>query len=62
MKIILLLLITMMIILLTSHLKKAIEKLDYPISVIAYETNKQLNFSLKYAGELFESNIMEGLL
>ena len=42
--------------------KEAIEKLDYPISVIAYETNKQLNFSLKYAGELFESNIMEGLL
>ena len=42
--------------------KEGVEKLDYPIAVIAYETNEGLIFSLKYAGELFESNTMEGLL
>ena len=42
--------------------KEGVEKLDYPIAVIAYEINNGLTFSLKYAGELFESNTMEGLL
>ena len=42
--------------------KEGVEKLDYPIAVIAYDTSDQLNFSLKYAGELFESSTMERLL
>ena len=42
--------------------KEGVVKLDYPISVIAYETNKQLNFSLKYAGELFDNSTIERLL
>ena len=42
--------------------KEGIEKLDYPIAVIAYDADNQLTFSLKYAGELFESNTMERLL
>ena len=42
--------------------KEGVEKLDYPIAVIAYEINNGLTFSLKYAGELFESNTMERLL
>ena len=42
--------------------KGAIEKLDYPITVTASDTNKRLNFSLQYAGELFDSSTMERLL
>ena len=42
--------------------KESVEKLDYPIAAIAYDTNKQLNFSLKYAGELFDSSTMKRLL
>ena len=42
--------------------KEGIEKLDYPIAVTAYDTSNQLNFSLKYAGELFESSTIDKLL
>ena len=42
--------------------KESIERLDYPISVIAHDTNKQLNLSLKYAGELFNIKIINKLL
>ena len=42
--------------------KEAIEKLDYPLAVIAYDRDKELSFSLKYAGELFEDEVIDRLL
>ncbi len=44
--------------------KKAIEKLDYPIAVFAYETtqSQSLTFSIKYAGEMFHKEVIEQLL
>lgn len=44
--------------------KKAVEKLDYPLAVIAYETSQtqELTFTIKYAGELFDSKAIESLL
>ncbi|MBL8677186.1 MAG: hypothetical protein JNJ47_07205, partial [Alphaproteobacteria bacterium] len=44
--------------------KKAIEKLDYPIAVFAYETTQPqgLTFSIKYAGEMFHNEVIEQLL
>ncbi|KAB8033633.1 non-ribosomal peptide synthetase [Fluviispira multicolorata] len=38
------------------------EKLDYPLSVIAYERGLSLCFKLKYAGELFSASTIENLL
>ncbi|WP_186644141.1 non-ribosomal peptide synthetase [Fluviispira vulneris] len=38
------------------------EKLDYPLSVIAYERGLSLCFKVKYAGELFSASIIENLL
>ena len=43
--------------------KESIEKLDYPIAVTAYDNNNnQLSFSLKYAGEIFDSSTIDKLL
>ncbi|NDA90264.1 MAG: amino acid adenylation domain-containing protein, partial [Alphaproteobacteria bacterium] len=42
--------------------KGAIEKLDYPLGVTAYEANNQLIFALQYAGELFSRDSIEHLL
>ncbi|KAB2835621.1 MAG: AMP-binding protein, partial [Caedimonadaceae bacterium] len=42
--------------------EKGVEKLDYPLAIIAYEANKELNFTLKYAGELFSQDVIETLL
>jgi len=42
--------------------KETIEKLDYPIGVVAYEANDQLVFVLKYAGELFAKENITNLL
>ncbi|WP_375331669.1 non-ribosomal peptide synthase/polyketide synthase [Candidatus Tisiphia endosymbiont of Temnostethus pusillus] len=40
----------------------SVEKLDYPLAVIAYEVNNQLTFMIKYAGELFSNDSIEQLL
>ncbi|MDD9337855.1 MAG: amino acid adenylation domain-containing protein [Rickettsiaceae bacterium] len=40
----------------------SVEKLDYPLAVIAYEINNQLTFMIKYAGELFSNDSIEQLL
>src|ERR1700733_5908814 len=42
--------------------KGGVDKLDYPLGIIAYETNNQLIFTLKYAGELFSKDSIEHLL
>ena len=42
--------------------KGGIEKLDYPIAVIAYDKDKELSFSLQYAGELFKDEVINKLL
>jgi len=42
--------------------KEAIEKVDYPLGIIAYEGKSQLIFILKYAGELFSKDTIEHLL
>ena len=42
--------------------KEAIERLDYPIAVIAYDSNKELSLSLKYAGELFNNSTIDRVL
>ncbi|MFN7096498.1 MAG: amino acid adenylation domain-containing protein, partial [Gammaproteobacteria bacterium] len=39
-----------------------VEKLDYPIALIAYEKDKKLIFKLKYAGELFSDEAVDELL
>ena len=44
------------------HFKEAIERLDYPLSVIAYEGDKQLFFTIKYAGELFKEETAKQLI
>ena len=42
--------------------KGTIEKVDYPLGVIAYESNNNLLFTLYYAGELFGDDTVEYLL
>ncbi|MDA0939158.1 MAG: condensation domain-containing protein, partial [Proteobacteria bacterium] len=42
--------------------KESIEKLDYPLAVIAYEGNKKVIFKINYAGELFEEDLIKKLL
>ncbi|MBP7006902.1 MAG: amino acid adenylation domain-containing protein, partial [Candidatus Pacebacteria bacterium] len=42
--------------------QEAVEKLDYPLVVIAYEANNAVTFKLKYADELFDKKTMEHLL
>ena len=42
--------------------KGGIEKLDYPLAVIAYEAGNELIFKLNYAGELFSEDNIERLL
>jgi len=42
--------------------KQAIEKLDYPLSVIVYEIENGLSFRISYAGELFEVDLIKKLL
>ncbi|WP_164503864.1 non-ribosomal peptide synthetase [Rickettsiales endosymbiont of Stachyamoeba lipophora] len=37
------------------------DKIDYPISVTAYEDSKQIKFILRYAGELFSDNTINKL-
>ncbi|MCB1864452.1 MAG: hypothetical protein KDG50_03415, partial [Chromatiales bacterium] len=47
---------------LSIYFKQAIERLDYPLSVIAYEGNNSLTFSINYAGELFTEETIKQLL
>ena len=42
--------------------QESVEKLDYPLGVIAYEENNQLTFKLRYAGELFSRDSIDQLL
>ena len=42
--------------------KESIEKLDYPLAVIAYEVNKEIVFRIAYAGELFNKRTIENIL
>ena len=42
--------------------KEVIEKLDYPLGVIAFEKNNELIFQLNYAAELFNYNNIKNLL
>ena len=42
--------------------KGGTEKLDYPLAVIAYESNNQLSFALNYAGEIFSKDTIDELL
>ncbi|NCY24923.1 MAG: hypothetical protein EBX37_08660, partial [Alphaproteobacteria bacterium] len=42
--------------------KGGIEKLDYPIAVIAYEGKEELIFTLQYAGELFAEKVIERIV
>jgi amino acid adenylation domain-containing protein/non-ribosomal peptide synthase protein (TIGR01720 family) len=41
---------------------KGVEKLDYPLGVVAYERDGRLGIGIKYAGELFEQDTILGLL
>ena len=40
----------------------SVEKVDYPLAIIVYEKEMQLTFELKYAGELFDDDVIEKLL
>jgi amino acid adenylation domain-containing protein/non-ribosomal peptide synthase protein (TIGR01720 family) len=40
---------------------KGIEKLDYPLSIIAYEGKNEIVFCIKYAGELFDLDKIENI-
>ncbi|MBF0398376.1 MAG: amino acid adenylation domain-containing protein, partial [Desulfobacterales bacterium] len=42
--------------------RNTIEKLDYPLSIICYEKNYNLNIKLKYAGEYLEEEKAENIL
>ena len=41
---------------------KAIEELDYPLGLVAYEANDEITVRLKYAGELFSEDTITELL
>jgi amino acid adenylation domain-containing protein len=41
---------------------KGVEKLDYPLGVVAHERDGSLAIGIKYAGELFEREMIQGLL
>lgn len=38
-----------------------VEKLDYPLTIVVYETEKELNFRIKYAAELFTDHTIDRL-
>ncbi len=40
----------------------SVEKIDYPLTVLAYEKDSVLSIEIKYAGELFEEKQIERLL
>lgn len=40
----------------------SVEKVDYPLAVVVYEKETELTFELKYAGELFDADVIEKLL
>ncbi len=42
--------------------RSSIEKLDYPLGIVAYESNGELGISLKYAGEYLETERAKQLL
>ncbi len=42
--------------------KQGIEKLDYPLGVLAFDENKKLEITLQYAGELFQQEKILELL
>ncbi len=44
------------------EIKQSIEKLDYPISIIVVEEDKQLFLTAKYAAELFDEQTINSLL
>ncbi|WP_186648867.1 non-ribosomal peptide synthetase [Fluviispira vulneris] len=44
------------------QMEEIFETLDYPFTMIVYETEKQLHCKLKFAGELFETNTIEKML
>ncbi|MDQ5921838.1 MAG: hypothetical protein QG673_1897, partial [Pseudomonadota bacterium] len=42
--------------------KEAIEKLDYPLVLMAYEQNNKVTIKIKYAAELFEKSMIQRIL
>lgn len=44
------------------NFKSIQEKMDYPLAVTAYETDQQIIFKLRYAGELFSEQTISELL
>ena len=44
------------------NFKEVVEKLDYPLAVVAYEVENSLILKLKYPGELFSRDIIDRLL
>ncbi|TXI92124.1 MAG: amino acid adenylation domain-containing protein, partial [Neisseriales bacterium] len=42
--------------------KAAIEELDYPLAILAYEKDNQVHINLKYAAELFSSETIDSIL
>ncbi|NDA90393.1 MAG: hypothetical protein EBY20_05755, partial [Alphaproteobacteria bacterium] len=44
------------------NFKEVVEKLDYPLAVVAYEVENSLILKLKYPGELFSREIIDHLL
>jgi amino acid adenylation domain-containing protein len=48
--------------LLQPRFRQAVEKLDYPLGVMAYEHERGLRVNLKYAGELFATETMATVL
>jgi amino acid adenylation domain-containing protein/non-ribosomal peptide synthase protein (TIGR01720 family) len=44
------------------YFQDSIEKLDYPIAAILFESNGLLTFKLKYAGELYSNEVIKHLL
>ena len=42
--------------------KESIEKLNYPLAVLAFEANSVISFGVQYAGELFKAEIISDLL
>jgi len=43
------------------HLKGTIEKIDYPLGIVAEESHHALHFKLNYASELFDWDILNSL-
>jgi non-ribosomal peptide synthetase component F len=41
---------------------QGVEKLDYPLGVVVNEEGEGINITIKYAGELFEGEVIRGLL